>query len=128
MTMPPVRVLIHKKALYSHIKAPEGNYFGHHNTLTTILYDIETGYCGNKKREEDCTPKGYMKPDFAREKSNHRISFQQHGGSEEFSGGHLSATNPTMKPRWFQSGETVCPIKERFHNCKLLLYGANSPP
>ena len=99
MTMPPVRVWIHKKTLYTHIKAPKGKFFGDYNTLTTILRGIETGYCGNKKREEDCTPTGYMKPDFAREKLNHRISFQRYGGSKEFSGGHLSATNPTMKPR-----------------------------
>jgi hypothetical protein len=68
---------------------------------------IEKGYCGNKKK--DFVPVTLILPDFSREDSGHKISWQYNGRHESFANGSLS-NERDARPRWFKIAEPLTDV------------------
>ena len=105
--LPDCPVWIHKRALYKVLKLTSGPTYGQRDVLDCLMRGIEKGFCGNMQR--DFIPVDYVDPDFSRENSSGRISWQYNGRHETFLRGSLS-DEKVARPRWFKIAEPVTDV------------------
>lgn len=107
--IPDSPVWIHEKQIYDLASVPSGPKFGQRSSLSLLLKGMEDGYWGNKRRK-DSIDTGLPIADFS-ESSAYRISYQEHGGLEQFLGGTLDSNPSTNHPRWFQFGSALTNVE-----------------
>ena len=105
--LPDCPVWIHERALYKVLKLTSGPTYGQRDVLDCLMRGIEKGFCGNKQK--DFIRVEFVAPDFYREDSSGRISWQYNGRHENFSSGSL-LNEKVARPRWFKIGEPVTDV------------------